>query len=407
MEFTNFTGSVAGTVTYSYFSGQNAIETRTGSATSSPESLGVQYQYIFSPLGPKTPLLRDTYSGSSIVPNDRLYYLTDANTNVTAVVGYDTGTSTWVVAERYVYDPYGAVTMYDGPASAGGDWSRPHTISSVGNTLLYARMVLDPTTGLYYDEARWYSTAVSTFISRDPAQSTTNLYAYCGDEATDETDPSGLIGIFFDGAGRTFGEKTVMQRLAARYVGMTGGREPIYVYTTPMIPYLTPDWSAAYYLLNNAWSNVFQAYTRVAESVSPKKAGVCSQIGPVNIFGWSWGAAEALNLASLLKDGVKTRNGGVIKPVVVYYLGLIDPVMTGIMMAVPPVPDNVMYVATAWAGKKSTIGHIAFNASSVILQDPTKTTRFDATFPLTHEQIGWPASVENWLAARTPVTLFK
>ena len=33
-------------------------------------------------------------------------------------------------------------------------------------------MVLDPVTGLYNDEARWYSTAVSTFISRDPAQST-------------------------------------------------------------------------------------------------------------------------------------------------------------------------------------------------------------------------------------------
>ena len=182
MEFTDFTGSAAGTVTYSYFSGQHAIQTRTatftpGTTVPTPESLPIQYDYVFSAMGAKTPLVRDTYSGSSIVPNDRLYYLTDANTNVTAVVGYDTGTSTWVVAERYVYDPYGAVTMYDGPASAGGDWSRPHTISSVGNTLLYAGMVLDPTTGLYYDEARWYSTAVSTFISGERCLSEARRHA--------------------------------------------------------------------------------------------------------------------------------------------------------------------------------------------------------------------------------------
>ena len=75
---------------------------------------------------------------------------------------------------------------------AGTDWSNPHTVSSVGNTLLYASMVLDPVTGLYYDEARWYSTAVSTFISRDPAQADLNLYRYCGDEPTEATDPSGL-----------------------------------------------------------------------------------------------------------------------------------------------------------------------------------------------------------------------
>ena len=84
------------------------------------------------------------------------------------------------MAERYVYDPYGAVTMYDGPASTGGDWSNPHTASSVGNTLLFASMVLDPATGLYYDEARWYSTAVSTFISRDPAQADENTTAIAG-----------------------------------------------------------------------------------------------------------------------------------------------------------------------------------------------------------------------------------
>ena len=172
-------------MTYSYFSGQNAIRPAPARQSPAPASLSPQYQYVFSPLGAKTPLLRDTYSGSSIVPNDRLYYLTDANTNVTAVVGLSG--STWAVQERYVYDPYGAVTVYS------PDWltTRTSSVANINNTLLYASMVLDPVTGLYYDEARWYSTAVSTFISRDPAQSTSNLYAYCGDEATEATDPTG------------------------------------------------------------------------------------------------------------------------------------------------------------------------------------------------------------------------
>ena len=80
------------------------------------------------------------------------------------------------------------------------DWSGPSPTSYLAspNTTLYAGMVLDPTTGLYYDEARWYSTAVSTFISRDPsglAAGDANLYRYCGNAPTDGIDPSGETSI--------------------------------------------------------------------------------------------------------------------------------------------------------------------------------------------------------------------
>jgi len=192
-EFTNFTGTTPGTVTYSYYSGQNAIETRTGSATASPESLPVQYQYVFSPLGGKTPILRDgTFdSNGNPTPAGRLYYLTDANTNVTAVVGLSG--STWQVQERYVFDPYGNVTVY-AVANNGGYGTVLGTslsASTVGNTIGFASMSFDSATGLYYDEARWYSTAVSTFISRDPAQADENLYRYCGNEPIRHTDPTG------------------------------------------------------------------------------------------------------------------------------------------------------------------------------------------------------------------------
>jgi RHS repeat-associated protein len=189
---TSYDSSGNATVTYYLFDGQNEIETRsaafTGAQAPSPQSLTPTYQYVWSLLGDKTPLLRDSFSGPT---EGRLYYTTDANGNVTAVVGQQTDGS-WGVSERYVYSPYGAVTYY------APDWSSSSTAwnsslnASVQNTLLSAAMDLDATTGLYYDEARWYSTSLGTFITQDPAQADPNLYRYCGNDPTAAVDPTGL-----------------------------------------------------------------------------------------------------------------------------------------------------------------------------------------------------------------------
>ena len=182
------TAASGGTTTYSYYDGQNAIETRVNGTAAS----NVQYQYVYSPLGDgKTPILRDsTFNGNAPTDTGRLYYLTDANSNVTAVVGYNTTGVPWQVAERYAYDAYGSVTVCDPTWTTVRGTSLAN--SAVGNTVGFASMVFDPNTGLYNDEARWYSTAVSTFISRDPALADENLYRYCGNMPTDGTDPSGL-----------------------------------------------------------------------------------------------------------------------------------------------------------------------------------------------------------------------
>ena len=100
--------------------------------------------------------------------------------------------SSGVVQERYAYDAYGNVTMYDGPTSAGGDWSNPHTVSTQGNPILFGGMRQDPATGSDYDRDRWYDPSTGGFSSTDPAQSGANLYEYAGDDPTDFTDPSGL-----------------------------------------------------------------------------------------------------------------------------------------------------------------------------------------------------------------------
>jgi RHS repeat-associated protein len=103
------------------------------------------------------------------------------------------------VVERYVYDPYGEVTIYD------DDWSETRTASAEENTRLYIGRELDEATELYYYRARWYDTGTGQFTSRDPlgfVAGDTNLYRYVGNRPVGSRDPSGL---WEDGSGGSGG----------------------------------------------------------------------------------------------------------------------------------------------------------------------------------------------------------
>ena len=183
--FSSYSGGVAGTVDDNYYSGQQVIETRENSA--------VKYQYLWSPRYIDAPILRDTYSGGSIVLAERIFYLGDANYNVTAVVkqvNIGGGQTQWQVTERYSYDPYGVVSVWQ------PNWTDPGTVSQPGidNTLLYAGREYDYLTSLYYNRARFYDPGLQRFINRDPSgyDGGINLYEYCGDAPLDHTDPLGL-----------------------------------------------------------------------------------------------------------------------------------------------------------------------------------------------------------------------
>ena len=149
----------------------------------------IVYEYVYSVSGPNAVILRDTLDNSTLQPvaADRIYYLTDANGNITALCDY-----TGAVVERYVYAPYGAATIY-----YSADWSgSTHTDSAYGNTVRFAGMDIDTVTGLYYDRARWYNPSTGTFINRDPAEADANPYRYCGNNAISRTDPTGLDETF-------------------------------------------------------------------------------------------------------------------------------------------------------------------------------------------------------------------
>ncbi|MFW6169696.1 MAG: hypothetical protein ACODAD_04335, partial [Planctomycetota bacterium] len=69
-----------------------------------------------------------------------MYYLADANFNVTALMN-----TSGTVVERYLYTPYGEVTVLDGDFSSDADGK-----SDYNNTTLYTGRTFDPAIGLYY-----------------------------------------------------------------------------------------------------------------------------------------------------------------------------------------------------------------------------------------------------------------
>ena len=175
---------------------QQLVETRnTTTVSDHPESLQPKYQFIWSPRYIDAPILRDENTDTNGLCDDgRIYYLADANMNVTSLVDINGD-----ALERYIYDPYGRVTIYD------ADWSNIRSSSSYSNYVLFTGRHLDPETGLYYYRARYYSAELGRFVSRDPIgyRGGKNLYGYCRGNPLMYADPKGtnryLLNALFPG----------------------------------------------------------------------------------------------------------------------------------------------------------------------------------------------------------------
>jgi RHS repeat-associated protein len=189
--FSDFNGTTPNKVVDNYHLGQQTIESDV--IINGNRSGG--YQMIWSPRYIDAPILRDTLNtaGTGIVTAERVFYLGDANYNVTGLVKYDSGN--WKVAERYTYTPYGVVTYRN------ADWTTA-TSSANANTTLYTGRELDLLTGLHYYRARYYDAGLERFISRDPigyAGKDFNVYRYVGDNPSVRVDPTGEILYAVDG----------------------------------------------------------------------------------------------------------------------------------------------------------------------------------------------------------------
>ncbi len=164
------------------------LETRQGEdvsgAAPAAESLEPKSQNIWSPRYVDSLILRDECDAQGdIITANRLYYLNDANYNVTALVG-----ATGDVVERYLYTPYGTVTVLNPDFSVDADGK-----SDYDNTTLYTGREFDPETELMYYRARYYHSELGRFVGRDPIgyEGGVNLYEYVAGAPTAGLDPSG------------------------------------------------------------------------------------------------------------------------------------------------------------------------------------------------------------------------
>jgi len=103
--------------------------------------------------------------------------------NVTALLEDDGD-----VVERYMYDPYGKVTVLDADFSADADGK-----SDYDNRILFAGYYFDNETGLYHVRNRYYHPHFG-WITRDPAgyADGMSLYEYCRSGPLGATDAMGL-----------------------------------------------------------------------------------------------------------------------------------------------------------------------------------------------------------------------
>ena len=140
-----------------------------------------QYQYVWSLRYLDAPVLRDDLVPT---PDVRLYYTGDANFNVTALFEF---IEDLTAVERYVYDPYGNLTIYN------DDWTATRSTSDFDNSTLFTGQWRDAETALSNYRRRYYHALVGLFITADPIgyQDGLNLSAYVSSNPIRYSDPGG------------------------------------------------------------------------------------------------------------------------------------------------------------------------------------------------------------------------
>jgi len=124
---------------------------------------------------------------------ERLYYLNDANMNVTALVAATDG----AVVERYRYDPYGRATVLEGVRDVNGsdtsavEWQPRMAGNDFVNEILYCGYRIDWYTGYYYVRHRYLHSTLGRWMTWDPIGYEDGANLYCAYFVPHGADPFG------------------------------------------------------------------------------------------------------------------------------------------------------------------------------------------------------------------------
>ncbi len=173
---------------------QERFLANTSSKTTVATLIRAQYVWDFRYIDALAVRWRDT-DGDGI-PDEQLFYCQDANANVTALVN-----ASGAVVERYNYDPYGNMFIYD------ATWTTRST-SSYANEILFCGYRKDPDTLLYHVRHRDYHPTLGRWLERDPVgyAGGMNLYQNVSSKPVNRSDWLGLRdGVEGVGAGGAIG----------------------------------------------------------------------------------------------------------------------------------------------------------------------------------------------------------
>ena len=146
-------------------------------------------------------------------PVQEFYYHRDRLGNITEITDFE-GT----VVQRYVYDAFGKVSIFD----KDGNAITPDSAKYLKSPYAFTGREYDPETGCYYYRNRYYCPDMARYISEDPigfAGLDENLYRYTGNNSINRVDPFGLFwpGFEEDVFIRDYAGKTDNQRAIVRY----------------------------------------------------------------------------------------------------------------------------------------------------------------------------------------------
>jgi RHS repeat-associated protein len=174
------TNTIGSTTTGLYYSaGWQVLEEKVGSSTTT--------RYVWSEVYVDAPILRDRDTDADGTLDERLWSQQDANWNVTALLN-----GSGSVVERYTYDPFGSLAVYDASYTLRGGGSSYAWVHE------YQGLRHDGVSGLDEANRRFYSLTLARWLGIDPIRfdgGGSNFYQFVRNGPVNRTDPTGLLPI--------------------------------------------------------------------------------------------------------------------------------------------------------------------------------------------------------------------